>query len=120
MINAWKIEIVIPLLTESERDELFDKVVATVMDWVPENRTWDPELSAHGLYDYLYDTRSFKFNVGDRVRVKSDDVLYNTTGQIVSIKPGVNGALPYDVLCDDDPSGLTVPFEEDELELETN
>ncbi len=115
MINAWRIEIVIPMIEEEQRSELFDRVVETAMDWQPENRTWDVEVSAHGVYDYLYDTRSFKFNVGDRVRVTVDK-LAGETGVIQRIKPGEDGRLPYDILLDGDE--FTVPFEEDELELE--
>jgi hypothetical protein len=118
MINAWKIEIVVPLLAEEEREALFDKVAQTVMDWVPENRTYDPDVSSHGTYDYLYDTRTFAFDEGDRVRVKTLDGLNSNTGVIMRIEPSENGLVPYDVLLDDSPGGLTVPFEEDELELE--
>lgn len=115
--NVWKIEIVIPLLDERERDQLFDKVVSVVMDWAPENRDWDPELSAHAQYDNLYDDRSYKFNVGQHVRILTDDDMNDAKGIIVNIEPGVSGCLPYevDILTSEGEIFRGVPFEEYEL-----
>lgn len=114
MYNAWKVEIVIPLLDDTQRTALFDAIANAVIDWAPESRTWDPEVSGHAFYDNVLDTRSYKYNVGDRVRVKTDDFLNNDIGTIVKVEPGTNGLLPYEVLLDWD--GRTTPFEEYELE----
>jgi hypothetical protein len=53
-MNAWRIEIEIPLVDEESRLSLFDEIVSVVDKWQPKDRNWDASLSAHAYQDDLF------------------------------------------------------------------
>jgi hypothetical protein len=55
-MNAWRIEIEIPMLDDRIFEDLLDKIVNVVYDWEPVDRNWDSGISAYAYQDDTFPT----------------------------------------------------------------